>query len=1195
MVVSKNYLQESRRHICIVGKFFVSRDQESRIIDNLTFANAADKFQFPLYSYEKEIELDGMALKLPGFKLPKEVGESDNFNELRFPRIFDEFSGEARNKFDGSSDTRDNRAEFIGGRLFVELLNALDDALPFSHPNFDKLISAAFIDYIEWKQRTEDGSTLILEMSLTDFVEHPVVNQRIVSFIRNAPEDLETRKGFSITFERAAREAEKQMGGFDFGSLDTKPDNGNDSYLNILSRHLDEFQRWLNDCNTRPYIPHSDLFLSGVSSWTIPSHARFDEYEAGPIEYVRDSFRKFYDANTRIQEILECGPLLSLMGYWALRRFGSNSDAMARTIGKQYYSILNPRARESNFFSDADAESLSRDVEQDLSKKTRRDKDKVAEQAVADAIARRAMQVVRHKIQWKSKYGAEDLFKLLNDLHVRLMALLTKGLKEKLAETDALAEKFCEAFMIYQKEIRSNKDLSSSNLKSKLEEALGKETYRQSGSWLDDLCEAAAKEDLQVEEIAEQFRNKFRERITEELSLLSNQFIDQQSEEIDRASKDAEIAHKSVLGALRPNSEGVPEAAPGGSLGVYDLEQSREERKGQGAAEEYHEVQVSERSLTRTAELAGILIEKLDSEQKESGKVKERQTASEGPENVSENAGWKPGLSKALGMVKDSKDSHDYAGQLTELRETLKTIPKDQWDTKEMGPLPSEYAEQQWDMQDGMSRLLNENDTNLILDTNFAGERGIFRALLAGKYLYALPEGKSLLSLEDRSLVVQLLVRMVQFVGASAEWESPNIIQGAAGTRARREKLARTKEIIGEEGNSQQGKSAEVTTPSGVEKIPWKDIFPVPPNSGRDGIQKLTRCVEGCVQTARAMVRAADELEEREGLLKLLKALRDSGKEGWVTIVNETLEEHRNLPISKQRILAVPVNADFEPPSVCYITRQAAPPNSMQTNIEPLLESLFDDVHEDEPEEKQRPLGERKHYRYLKNKSVKFGIPVLVGPGLVQKASENSCRKLPVLDIDGSDTWQAVMCLSGLSSDSGKVRFWNDPILESRQAIFHARALAFKSKMANKISSERPLGAAWCDVLVGNEALAQQFWSRVASWALSARFNDDQQADNIHMGKAVNAALVDLAKTYGLWYEDYPGKRRQDTKGDLVGKFLPRFHIDSENEDTDPFEIPINDSAWNQINPSNMFVGSPLEDKEKRIPIGGLHELFERI
>ena len=1195
MAVAKNYLEKSRRHICIVGKFFVSRDQESRIIDNLTFADAADKFRFPLYSYEKEIELDSMALKLPGFKLPREVDNSDNFNELRFPRIFDEFSDDAKNEFDGSPDSRDNRAEFIGGQLFIELLNALDDALPFSHPNFDKLISAAFIDYIEWKQRTGDKNTLILEMSLADFVEHPVVNQRIVSFIRNAPEEVEVRKGFLITFKRAAREAEKQIGGFDFGSLDAKPDNGDDSYLDILSGYLDEFQRWLNDCNTRPYIPHSDLFLSGVSSWTIPSHAQADEYEAGPIEYVRDLFRKFYDANTRIQEILECGPLLSLIGYWALRRFGSNSDAMARTMGKKYYSISNPRARESNFFSDADAESLSRDVEQDLSIKTRRDKDKVAEQAVADAIARRAMQVVRNKIQWKSKYGAEDLFKLLNELHVRLMALLTKGLKEKLAEADALAEKFCEAFMIYQKEVRSNKDLNSSNLKSKLEEALGKDTYRQSSSWLDELCEEAAKEDLQVEEIAEQFRNKFRERITEELSLLSNQFIDQQSEEIDRASKDAEVAHKSVLQALRPNSEGVPEAAPGGSLGVYDLEQSREEKKGKGALEEYREIEASRRSLARTAELANVLIEKLDSEQKELSKVNEFQTASEGPENVSKNADWKQSLSEALSVGRDSEDSDEYSIHLTKLEETLETVPENQWDTGEMGPLPSEYAEQHWDMQDGMSRLLNENDTNLILDTTFAGERGIFRALLAGKYLYALPEGKSLLSLEDRSLVVQLLVRMLQFVGASAEWESPNIIQGASGTRARRKKLARTKEVIGEEGNSQHRKNAEVNTPSGVEKVPWKDIFPVPPNSGRDGIQKLTRCLEGCVQTARAMVRAADELEEREGLLKLLKALRDSGKEGWVTIVNETLEEHQILPSSKQRILAVPVNADFEPPSVCYITRQAASSNSMKTNIEPLLESLFDDVHEDEPEEKQRPLGERKHYRYLKNKSVKLGMPVLVGPGLVQEASENSYRKLPVLAIDGPDTWQAVMCLSGLSSDSGKIRIWNEPISESRQAKFHERALAFKSKMASKISGQRPLGAAWCDVLVGNEALAQQFWSRVASWALSARINDEKKADNIHMGKAVNAALVDLAKTYGLWYEDYPGKRRQDTKDSLVGKFLPRFHIDSENADTDPFEIPLSDSAWNQINPSKMFVGSPLEDKKRRIPIGGLHELFARI
>ncbi len=1190
---TEHYLEKSRRHICIVGKFWIPKPDEDKVID-LDFANAKKRFQFCLYSTEEKITLDNMTAKVPGFALPRDIDTNSGVKELKFPKVFDEYSVAARKKFGPGPDTYDKRAEYIGGRLLVDLLNALDDVMPFSHPNFDRLLTAAFVDYVNWKQERTRVRTRFTEEGLTDFVAHPVVNQRLVSFIRSAPADAETRKKFSETFRRAAREAEKQEGEFAFSPLDKQPDTGGESRLDILSGYLDDFQKWLRDDTVELYSPRTNLFTSSVQDWTLPSHSLPEEYAAGPVEYVRDLFRRFDDANCRIQELVVCEPLLSLMGYWALRRFGNSPNEMASAMGKRYFAIPNPNAKVSNFFSDTDANTLHRDVEKDIEDKTRRDADKPAQQAVADAFKRSVTQVVCDMIQWKNKYDAEDLFKLLNELYVQLMALLTEGLKESLKDAKALTEELCAAFMIYQREVR--KDSTADNLKTKLEKALGKETYARLKEWLDNLCEQAAKQKWDGEVIAAHFQKGFRDHLTEKVGSLSNSFIEHQSEKIDDASKNAESAHASALEALKPNRDGVPETAPGASLGVVDLSRKIREAQGENLLVEYREGEASKRSLARTADVAKIIVEKLRTEEKASDKPKERQKESTGPGGTAQDPGWTQKVMSEFGQGPEFKEGEDFSSeQLKTLRNTLddsEKIPNEQWNHDVGGPRPWECAKHHWDMQEGMSRLLE--DINLVLDRNFAGERGIMRALLVGKYLYALPEGKSLLSLEDRSLVVQLVVRMVQYAGASPEWES-DATQGSTGTRKMREELYQSGENLGVK--AEQDLTTGSIKATGVGKMPWKDIFPIAPNSGRDGNRKLTACLDQCILTAERIVRVADELEEREGLMKLLEALSKSGKEGRVTIINETLEEHTKRASYKQRIVAV--EPDIEPPGICYVTQQAAASSEPGTDLTPLLKSLFDDVDEGKLAQHHAPLGRRKHYRALGQRDVLFGMPIFVGPGLTQTKTDVHCRRLPVLTIEGSDTWEAVMYLAGLSSGAGSERFWDAPISESRQKVFHQRALGFRSKMADKIVARRSLGGAWCDVLIGDAALAEQFWSRVASWGLHARFespgpaganadNPDNVAD-VDMHKAVLSALEDLGKIHGSWYTGYPDERGE--KGDYV--FRRRFSIAGGNS-SELQMIPDSTNTWNTLAPETVFVGTDPE-KDKRISLDGLAELFKRI
>ena len=1163
----KQYLAKMRKHICIVGKFWIARNDDDKILYR-TFANAKEDFDLRLYATKREITVNNSPLEVPGLVLPRDAKESDR--ELKFPEAFDKAADEARQKSESKGHSLEgsvrDRAEHIGGRLFVDLLNALDAVMPFSHPNFDRLLSAAFCDYVLWKSRYTD--TYFTHHALQEFVAHPAVNQRLVGYIRNAPDDSEKQIKFIKTFKRAAGEAAKLT---QFSLSETN--------LDILAEHLCTFQAWLRQEDADLYDAQHYLLTGGVKNWTLPSHPSFSEFvfdksvsdKHAEVAHVRNLFKNFDHASRKIQELLACEPLLSLMGFWALCRFGKDDGTMAATMGKEYFDIEKATDEGGPFFSNQEAEILRNELKRTVAEKTKRDD--FAEQAIAEAFQRRVEFGVRTLV-WKRTYEEGDLREHSKDLFVKLVVLLTEGLTEKLEAAEKLTKKFCTAFMAYQTEIRKLSQLESGELERKLREALGRETYGELEEWLGGLCKEAEEQKWRTEEIARRFQDGFLSHLSRRVGEMSGEFIEENGKAIAEAKNAATEAYAIVLDAMKSNRDGVPEAAPGASLGVVDLLSTKEDDRER---EDDHS------RLDRTKDLAEQIITKLSEENKEGEQGKQRQKMASGSQGRGKQSTV---IQKAVEEIgnkgyKFSEGEEFSVDVLKVLREIFDKEEK--WETSELkGPQPKTYAEQHRKVQQILQSLLgeDENDVDLTKDTKYARERGIMRALLVGSYILALPAEKTVLSLKDRSVVAQLIFRMVEFVGATPDWDQQGTPQGAEGTKRRREDLLESEEDL---SRKQENGSNEAT---GVRDMPWEHIFPIPPNSGKHGIDMLEKALMGCTSTAVTVVRAHDALEEKKGLDELFGELEKCG-EGQITIINETLKEHiERMKPDKQRILAVPMgtgSAPFIPPSVCYVTRLAAAKPEQPTSLEPLLKSLFKD--------KNAPLGEGARYKKLPDRLALLGMPVFVGPKLEQTQSGDKGHKLPILSFEGVDAWQAVMCLAGLSSRESS--FWSARITEAREDDFIHRAKKFSSERADIISEVRRLGGAWYDVLVGDVALAEQFWSRFISWGLWARATGQMKAgidfsNAQFVSAAVGDVLDDLKDTHENWDES-PNVR------DDSDRFRPRFGVQFTDDGgkVQSKQIPRGVQEWKTLELTHLFVGDM--NSQRKIFLKGLAALSARI
>ena len=61
-----------------------------------------------------------------------------------------------------------------------------------------------------------------------------------------------------------------------------------------------------------------------------------------PGAFVREVYRTFHDARKQVYALVTCEPLLTLMSYWALRKYGGEPEVMAKAVGREFYGIDDP-------------------------------------------------------------------------------------------------------------------------------------------------------------------------------------------------------------------------------------------------------------------------------------------------------------------------------------------------------------------------------------------------------------------------------------------------------------------------------------------------------------------------------------------------------------------------------------------------------------------------------------------------------------------------------------------------------------------------------------------------------------------------------------------------------------------------------------------------------------------------------------
>lgn len=177
-------LQESASHIAIVGRFTTNREP-SRIVRTVPFSEARELIKFGVYSKEIHVTIGGKSRYRTRITVePKKVtsAEAADGSAKAMPINGTALQRELQKLVETAA--RPSYPE-IGGRIVAGLFKSLDALMPFWHPNFDVLLTEGF-----YHARLLKGvaAALVDPEALRRVLYHPAFNRLFTSYLR-APED----------------------------------------------------------------------------------------------------------------------------------------------------------------------------------------------------------------------------------------------------------------------------------------------------------------------------------------------------------------------------------------------------------------------------------------------------------------------------------------------------------------------------------------------------------------------------------------------------------------------------------------------------------------------------------------------------------------------------------------------------------------------------------------------------------------------------------------------------------------------------------------------------------------------------------------------------------------------------------------------------------------------------------------------
>ena len=472
----REYLGATRRHLCIVGKFTDEKDPERRIISK-QFPDAHRGFKFELYYREHEIEFDeGTKMRTVKILFPREIlalsdKEREGVKEIVLPESL-------RVKLRGA---KADPAE-VGGTLFVELLEGLDAMLPFSHPNFDRLLTMAMIEYVHAGMR--EAYAQMTRGVIADLLQRPDVNQRLIAYLRGdsreSGEGDRIRKAqldaFGRTLEETARRGEAGV------SLGERGSDGGQSRVDQLEKLVESFRAGLAN---EPGISGDADRVDGVIGGREFSHSVPREAES-----ARDPARAGRERRTRVEEgparrrvrarDVPHVPRRPRAGACAgeLRAPAHPGVVLGATQvrgdpgchgGVDWTRVLRDRRPGGKGHDDPHGRSDRSDPDErdELDRELRYEN--VNQQAVANSAKHRVLEVMEREIAWTHRYNWWQFKHDAVEIFGELVMIRLPGRKELLDGVDVESFEVCEAFMAYQTKLRNaegTEEVTSETLES---------------------------------------------------------------------------------------------------------------------------------------------------------------------------------------------------------------------------------------------------------------------------------------------------------------------------------------------------------------------------------------------------------------------------------------------------------------------------------------------------------------------------------------------------------------------------------------------------------------------------------------------------------------------------------------------------------------------------------------------------------
>ena len=1063
----ENTLRNVRNHIVIVGKFSVAGEKD-RIVTT-DFRSAFEKLDFSFYATTEEgAKINDVPMRCSIPKTASNLTESEQANILAGKKDAPAKIELSRTTLGAALRSGNLSSAEIGGRLYIDVLDALDRIMPFWHPNFDTLLCEAFVEF--YGQLDRSGH-FVGRTALRDFVLFPEVNTRLLAFLRGdasqAAEYIESIRNAAL---RAAEYAEFR---FSLGGASDA-----DGYLSQIIDDLQRFRRALEfdrdssekdvqDVRRLKQLDKRATVGELCRSLLVPGYPAVVSASL----HLQDMFRAFHKGRKVVENSAASEPVMALMVAWALSKLGRNGSEQAAVLQAKFYTKAASQAIPLSRWEELGEEFIKTVKDglggAELSENQRKVAGPVLERGVKNWYENAG--VVR-------VYTSAALIRDVVELFKRVVGRLTPGGKDCAVENERMIRDICDVL----RDFRYVRD-------SGLTVDVLRKRYAGKGerwnAWLEKFCaERAERAELRGAKLAEEFEmGSVRDYAALTFVERTVEFLEREKKGIDMRLENAE---RTLARFLREDANSSVAQAPAGgtAVGVVTTVSGHGATASTEDAERRKKRFRQRRASRASADAA--------SEGHEAAGASDRDS---GPDRGADEAGASDGVggtNRGPGGGAESEPAPENEGGTVRLFREEETRPEE----PELAEDEQVTAEQNLEM---FRRLLFE-ELDLLGDDEQAELRAEVRALLYGEYM--LRTKQSPLGEKDGSIGAHLLWRLTQMVGVGTE-------------RARGEERERLK-------------SATVDLECGITKVEMDKIVQVDPGDVSGDLNRFAEYWNNCAESIKSLSQDIEELADMEALME---DLANSGVDGTVTIVNETIAEHALRNPKEQRLIAS--DKSVVPPGLVYVTRQAQKGRDSQKVISLgcLAKSLF--VHKDAPFERSGTGNLTRLQRLLSPEHRRWSLPMFVGRSLENVVNDGE-KCLPVVALETPEISAAVVFLTGLVP--GTPRWRNAGGIDRRGVEAFEELLSEVHHSAGElgISEGCSLWKAWREVLLLPDFLGAQCLSKIVSHALHQRLSGEGPKRNKpKIEAAFYPMLTDLAEIYAG-----DGLKQRDVRLQLLGR-----------------------------------------------------------